>query len=664
MTGSEQNCSSTVPTARIKLPGGYSGPVALSDSRGNRFSRMDWTRCLAMPERLLEDYEKVLKKERLSCVVVKDIKLSGRRLKVVLKQHRPGWSFVGVFRSLRPGRALRNFRAAVKLVRVGIPTAWPLAAIHKRKFLLTTASMYITEYAPNSVNLYNFAATELKNARCDLFEVKKDLCAQAVEIFASLHKLGLWHRDAKATNFIVCKDTDKGPKGDNLHRPMEGQYRLKLIDMDGIKRYFIRRRSNQLRPLWRLAASVMGLVNQTDLLRAFRLYCELTGFEQTGRREVFRKLALLANKKATASKKRKAKDKKQNARYENILIIKPSSLGDIVLALPALSALRKSFPCARINWLVRPEFAQLLENHPHLDRVISFDRKFLGTAWRDFRALRALFLLIRLLRQSRFDAVFDLQGLLRTALLAWLSGCRNRFGMAKAREFAYLFYNHKVEQSKEQIHLVDYYARIIAAAGALPGSVEFVLPGDDAAERRAGRLLAAHGADVINYAVFVPSSAHRDKCWPIENFAVLADRVSSRFGLSIIAVGTEPDKPITDRFRRFAGGLVIDFAGLTGIVELVALLRGARLVVSNDTGPGHVAGALGVPLVLIFGRTNPARVAPYGRPETIVAVEPEKRAMGLYSTEPRHRIEAVMVDQVYQKVCEQMAWREARDKAE
>ena len=105
--------------------------------------------------------------------------------------------------------------------------------------------------------------------------------------------------------------------------------------------------------------------------------------------------------------------------WTNILLIKPSSLGDIVMALPALSALRRSFPETRITWLVRPEFAPLIEGHPHLDEIILFDRKRLGKAWRHPGAFGSLASLIGQLRRPGFDAVVDLQGLFRSAALAW-----------------------------------------------------------------------------------------------------------------------------------------------------------------------------------------------------------------------------------------------------
>src|SRR4030065_1701219 len=223
--------------------------------------------------------------------------------------------------------------------------------------------------------------------------------------------------------------------------------------------------------------------------------------------------------------------------FKSILIAKPSSLGDIVLALPALRALRMSFPEAKISWLIRPEFAELIENHPHLDKIITFDRKLLGKAWFHPGAFGALMSPIRKLRRSRFDAIFDFQGLFRTASFAWLSGCKKRFGMANAREFATIFYTHKVPQNIESIHMVDYYLKIIQAAGASDFGVEFVFPQNPSAEDSVGKLLASHGME-DNYAVLLSGSVHQDKCWPPERFAQLADRISSQYGLSIIATGS------------------------------------------------------------------------------------------------------------------------------
>jgi heptosyltransferase-1 len=339
--------------------------------------------------------------------------------------------------------------------------------------------------------------------------------------------------------------------------------------------------------------------------------------------------------------------------YKNILITKPSSLGDIVLALPALTALHKSFPDAKISWLVRPEFAPLLENHPHLTEIIVFERKLLGKAWFHSGAFGALVSLVRQLRRSKFDVVFDFQGLFRTASLAWLSGCKKRFGMANAREFATIFYTHKVPQDMSCVHMVDYYLKIIQTAGASKFGVEFVFPQNHKTADSVDRLLVSHDVQKGNYAVFVPSSAHTDKCWPTERFAALAGKISSQFGSSIVATGSAAEAGIIENLKEKANVPIANLAGHTSLSELIALLKGAKVVISNDTGPGHIAAALGVPIVLLFGRTNPYRLTPYGRKHCIIAVDPESRGLAINSNNPKHDIKAITVEQVYQKVLEQ-----------
>jgi lipopolysaccharide heptosyltransferase I len=632
-----------IQTASLRLGNGWSAKVVLSD----KFSKTDWLKCLSHPSLLFENVEKILKTEGQNCVAVKTLAIGDTQLKAVLKRHCPGDGLRQFFRSFRRGRALRSFDTAFKLLNCGIPAAAPFAALQNRRNLKTLQSIYIAEYFENSPNLYDFAAEQLSKKQSGRFAIcrkasltgRKQLCHQLAVILATLHKNGLWNRDSKATNFIVCKN-------------IEDKYKIVLVDVDGIKPYFPLRRNRQFRSLWQLAASLLSIsaINRTDYLRCFTAYCNLTGIEQSQRRRIFHNLS------------DRAKAKHRRIASKNILIIKPSSLGDIVLALPALSALRKSFPDSKISWFVRPEFAPLLKNHPHLTEVILFDRKFLGKAWFNPRAFVSLLALIRRLRRSKFDVVIDLQGLFRTASLAWLSGCKKRLGMANAREFAHIFYTHKIAQDQDCIHLVDYYLKIVQTAGArepVPSGVEgtqvqFLLPVDPAAANVVNRLLITDGIKLNDYAVFVPTSAHSDKCWPLERFAALADRVSTQFHLSIIATGAASEKDAIEELRNKANVPIANLAGVTSLSELVALLKAARLVVSNDTGPGHIAAALGVPVVLLFGPTNPARVHPYNRPECAVAAEPDSRGFKADSTDPKHDIKAITVDEVYQKVCEQL----------
>jgi lipopolysaccharide heptosyltransferase I len=618
---------SKIQTASLDLGSGWSGKAVLADAAGRHFLKVDWLKCLSQPHLLFEDTEKILKSEGRNCVAVKTITVGCCCLKVIIKRHYPQVSLRQFFRSLRQGRALRNFNTALKLQRLGIPVAAPYAALHKRLAPFTEQSIFITEYFEDGSALKNFAKNQVEH-----FAPKKQLCHQLASILASLHQNGLRHRDPKAANFIVRKDAG-------------GKYQISLIDTDGIKPYFLFAQTQRLRSLWQLAASLLSIpaLSRTDYLRLFSHYSSLTGIDPSRRRALLREL----------SEKAEAKYRKSKSEPKNILIIKPSSLGDIVMALPALSALRRSFPDAKISWLVRTEFAPLLKNHPDLSEVILFDRKFLGHSWYNPRAFAALISLIRKLRRGRFDAVIDLQGLFRTAAFAWLTGCPKRLGMADAREFGHIFYTAKVPQDSESIHLVDYYLKIVQAAGASALGVRFSLPVDSAAADKVKNLLKTNGVNA-DYAVFVPTSAQQNKCWPAENFAALADRVSKDFGLSIIATGAPSEKDAVEALRSKAKVPIANFAGATSIPELVALLNGAKFVISNDTGPGHIAAALGIPVVMLFGPTNPARVHPYNRPQCAVAVEPAGRGLKADSCDPKHDIKLITLDEVYKKVCEQL----------
>jgi len=335
---------------------------------------------------------------------------------------------------------------------------------------------------------------------------------------------------------------------------------------------------------------------------------------------------------------------------KRILIIKPSALGDIVLALPALSSLRASFPDAKISWFVRKEFAPLIEGNDNLDEVIIFDRKLLGKWWCHPKAFGALVRLVKGLRSCKFDIVIDLQGLFRTALFGWFSGCKRRYGMATAREFATVLYTDKVAFDEESVHLIDCNYKMLAAAGATVRRDEYGLNFSDGAEKSVSEKLDSVGVEAGGYAVFVPSAAQDYKCWPVENFAKLAEKIVSEYGLKIIAVGTAGEKGVVERLESLSSAEVIDFCGRTDIPELAALIKGAGLVISNDTGPGHIAAATGAAMVMIFGATNPSRVGPYGRGDAVGAVDAFERGSDIESRDAAHSVEAVTVEQVFEKV--------------
>ena len=345
-----------------------------------------------------------------------------------------------------------------------------------------------------------------------------------------------------------------------------------------------------------------------------------------------------------------AQDKLGRVKYKSILIIKPSALGDIVLALPALSSLRASFPKAKTTWLVRSELAPLLDGVSDVDDIILFDRNLLGKWWYSPAAFGALWRFFATLRRGRFDLVLDLQGLFRTALFGWLTGCKRRLGMKNAREFAAIFYTQSVPQCGNSIHVIDYYLRIANAAGASKLVTDFGLAATSEAVSYTKELLAARNLHNGEYVVFAPSSARPIKCWPIQRFAVLAGKITSQFNLPIVAVGTRSEKPLIEKLATMSSVKIVNLAGLTDISQLIALLNGASLVISNDTGPGHISSAMSVPTIIIFGPTNPARIRPYQKADSVVAVNADGRGTAINNFDPKYGIEAITVEQVLEKV--------------
>jgi heptosyltransferase I len=339
----------------------------------------------------------------------------------------------------------------------------------------------------------------------------------------------------------------------------------------------------------------------------------------------------------------------QTANYRNILIIKPSALGDIVHALPALASLRASFPQTRISWMVRPAFAPLLECVSGIEQLILFDRKQLGRWWYSPKSFVELQRFLKMLRQTHFDLVMDFQGLLRTSFFAYCTGCSRRFGMSAAREGAAMFYTDKIPPPENSIHLIDYYNQIIARAGGKILQTQCTIKPPDSAIISVRNKLAAAGLTNRSYAVLIPGSAHQSKCWPTERFAGIAEKLTRHWNLSVVGAGTTEEHSLVEQVRQNAPVPVVNLAGQTSIPELIALLKNAHLVISNDTGPGHIAEAMNRPTVLIFGHTNPLRVGPYKRLENVAAIDPTNRGSAIESRNPAYAITNVSEQLVWEK---------------
>jgi lipopolysaccharide heptosyltransferase I len=307
--------------------------------------------------------------------------------------------------------------------------------------------------------------------------------------------------------------------------------------------------------------------------------------------------------------------------YQRILIIKPSSLGDIIHALPVLAALRAAYPRAHVAWLAATQFVPLLEGHPMIDEVIGFDRQRFGRMHRSVDVLRDFAHFVAYTRRHRFDLVIDLQGLFRSGFLAWASGARRRYGFATARELAPLFYTHRVCCPRRARHAVDRNVCIATALGLPITTPQFPL-GLRADEVHAARRLLAQaaGAAVPRFTAVLPGARWASKLWRVDYLAQVIDRLSAETGSPTVLLGAGAERPRADQITARCTSEVIDLVGRTGLRQLVALLALAQSVLSQDSGPMHIAAALGRPLLAIFGPTDPARTGPYSPAARVVSL--------------------------------------------
>jgi lipopolysaccharide heptosyltransferase I len=313
---------------------------------------------------------------------------------------------------------------------------------------------------------------------------------------------------------------------------------------------------------------------------------------------------------------------------QRILLIKPSSLGDIVHALPVLAGLRDAYPDAHIAWLVGSSFAPLLQGHPLIDEVIAFDRHTYGRMLKNWRSLADFVRLCVGLRRRRFDLVIDLQGLFRSGFFALVTGARQRIGFAEAREMSPVFYTRRIRGTPGfgyvtvgDVHAIERNLTLARALG-LPVEPALFPLGLRAAELAAARakLAQAAGESLTEFVAVLPGARWESKRWPAERLAELIDRLHVDGLPRCVLLGAPDERSFSDVVRASAHAPTVDLVGKTSLRELTALLSLASLVVCHDSGPMHIAAALHKPLLAVFGPTNPARTGPYSDSARVVAL--------------------------------------------
>ena len=291
-----------------------------------------------------------------------------------------------------------------------------------------------------------------------------------------------------------------------------------------------------------------------------------------------------------------------------ILIIKPSSLGDVIHGLPVLHALSLRFPEAELHWVVAKGFDGILEDHPLIHRLWIIDKESWKKPGNIARTCVDLKRLWRDLRREKFDLVIDLQGLFRSAMICLFTGAKERVGFESAKEGAKFTYKYRVGTETE-VHAVERNLLLAQFVGCEPAGPVFALP----ALGEVPEIAKGMG----QYAVIAPSAATLVKRWPAECFG----RVASLLPIPSIIVGGRSDAALGDEVARLSGSRAVSLAGKTSIKELGAIIRSAKFLVTSDSGPMHLAAALSIPVFAIFGPTSPVRTGPYGKIHTIIRLE-------------------------------------------
>lgn len=308
--------------------------------------------------------------------------------------------------------------------------------------------------------------------------------------------------------------------------------------------------------------------------------------------------------------------------FDRILLIKPSSLGDVVHALPVLHGLRSRYPDAQIDWLISSPLAPLLDGHPELDELIGFDRKAYGRMLVSPSAASAFVRFVSGLRRRRYDLTIDLQGLFRTGFLSWASGASVRIGFRSAREGASNFYTDRIPSADPDSHAVDRNYSISQWLGFEAVPVALGLNIQDSARAEAAALLQHAGIVEGRPVVLVaPGARWNTKVWLPERFSATIDEIQENDQAQCVLVGGGDERDLCDRIRSSCRYQPKNLAGKTSLSVLPAVVERADMVLCQDSAVMHLAVALERPLVCLIGPTNPNRTGPYRRMKDVVRRE-------------------------------------------
>lgn len=296
-----------------------------------------------------------------------------------------------------------------------------------------------------------------------------------------------------------------------------------------------------------------------------------------------------------------------------ILILKPSSLGDVIQALPVLRLLKRHYPDSSIYWWISAELFPLLEGDPDLAGLFPFYRR----GWQSPSYWKRLFEEMQQMRHLQFDLVIDLQSLARSALISWFAKGQLTIGLDDPREGAQAFYDIAIPRTSYHTHAVDWYLAVLKAL-QVPVNDEFVwLPSRAAVvENMQAKWLVKDSQWVAIH----PGARWINKRWPVEYYAATLKELAERKrDLRFVVLGGGSDAAMGRQITQAAPDRCLDLTGKTSIPEMIEWVRFSSLMLTNDTGPMHVAAAMRRPLIALFGPTEPRRTGPYRGMDSVLS---------------------------------------------
>lgn len=297
----------------------------------------------------------------------------------------------------------------------------------------------------------------------------------------------------------------------------------------------------------------------------------------------------------------------------NILIIKYSSLGDIINALPAIKFLRQQCPRARIYWLLKKEYAGLFSDDPLHDSIIVYSGN-------NYKAVASL---ITKLRTLNIDIAIDLQGLLKSALFGYMSGAMARYCFPHTREGSDIFYTKKLGYNRKDVHAVEENLSVMEelTGRKMEDRYDFEIVLKATTLDKARELMKRSPGNKKSAIIISPTSRWQSKMWGQDRFARLSDMFIGAMDAHIFFTGTLKDSDYIEAIRQKMKNTSVNLAGRTDLKTLAGVIKCADLVISCDSGAMHLAAAMGTPVAAIFGPTNPKQTGPFAGKSVVVSSE-------------------------------------------